>query len=173
MLADSIRRIARDYPRLPAYLPTDTAEKMPTEGRTSTRIHSPAPIRVEVSDLIAGIAVFAHDAEGYLRGVLGYGAPYWTRPKPVAVPESLVWSASIVEDPPAEIPEDVGAWIAARAAHLDRSCRIVLNPFTPTRKAPIKDTCPRCSRPTLFAVDDGSVRCVTTGCGYEDRQVVA
>lgn len=171
MLAETLRRIARDYPRLPAYLPTDTAERMPTEGRTSTRIHSPVPIRVEVSDLIARIGVFAIDAEGYLRGVLAYGPPYWTKPKPAAVPESLVWSASIVEDPPVVIPDDVSAWIAARASSLDRAC---LNIVKPGERKPRKARCPRCEGSTLFTSGDRT-RCVAAGCGYyqESGQVVA
>ena len=157
-----IRRIRDDYPRLHDLLPADTAPREDNMGRSGTKVHAPLVIRVEVSDTLRRIEVRALDWEAEVRRALGYGAPYWTKPKPAAVPESLAWTARSLDDPELTLPEDVAAWVAATASGLDRTCRFLLNPPAVDRSG---RGCPDCGKPTLFRSGDVT-RCIATGCEY-------
>jgi hypothetical protein len=173
---EALRSIAADWPRIPDYLPPDTAPRMDTFGRVGSKTFAPLPIRPEVSDLIASIARRTVEWEGMLREVCRMGPPYWTRPKAVAVPESLKWSAGIIEEPPQVkdergydaprlIPHEVALVIEEGAITLSQKvARVVAAAVFPPQRL----VCPACDCPTLF-YDRATQRQRCIRCGTEGR----
>jgi hypothetical protein len=172
----ALRSIAADWHRIPDYLPSDTAPRADLLGRTGSKVFAPLPIRADVSDLIAVIARRTVTWEGMLREACRMGPPYWTRPRSVAVPESLRWSAGIIETPPQVkdergfdaprlIPHSVALTIEEEAITLSQKVSRVVAAVV---FAPQRLVCPACDCPTLFydRVADKS-RCVR--CGTEGR----
>lgn len=164
-------QLADDFGRLPDYLPPDTAPRLDTMGRTGTKVDAPIPIRPEVSDLLTAIAYAALGWEARLRADFNMGPVYWTKPRPVAVPLSLSWSAGILRDPPAWedpygfprpglIPHDTAAWIEGSCIALtDQVGRVIRERIVVART-----TCARCEMPTLFTHPvTRETRCVRCG----------
>lgn len=164
--AGHLRYLAAKYLPLhdlldPATRPRSTT---PGGGRVAP-VDAPIPLRVEISDVITEVAILAHMVEGHARAALGYGAPYWTRPRRAAVPAAYRWTADVLP----EIPEEITRHIAAQAAPLRfLVCRLITpGPALITVAAP----CPACGLASLRRfVEDDAVRCINPACRTPEGQ---
>lgn len=171
-----LRGIAVDYRLLPDLLEKGTTGPEDLSGiRPPRAIHSPAPINVEVSDLIRAVERAALAWEWELTRAFWMPSPFWTRPVREAVPLSLDWSAGIIEDPPkiaadgywqpSTVPDDVALWIEDAARETAAQLRMLINPPRAAKRVP--EPCPRCEQHTLMGrVGTDAIRCVSAGCGY-------
>lgn len=172
--AGSLIRLADDFVRLPFVLGASTS-LMPeqTRGQPRSNPRHVIPIRLDVSELIRDIIQAAKDIEDDLRVTFRMGGRYWTKPRRTSVPDSLRWSAGILDDPPSDdpfhpgvVPTDVAVRIEGRADGLERRTYAALG------GAPRVDrrACPRCGSRSLFTspVDDTTL-CVR--CGHMGGQL--
>lgn len=177
-----LRTLATSYRLLPDLLDTNTgASKDVTGIRAPKQPHSPAPINLDVSDLITDIGRAAAQWEWELCRAFWLPSPYWTKHRTVAVPLSLTWSARTIEDPPQvhdqpgqrwwqpAVPDELHSWITTVALELNE--RVSPLVWHGSQKAVRADEeCPLCHHHTLMGVTESPVlRCVTAGCGYEHR----
>lgn len=178
MLPALLTELADSYRFLPDLLAPTNHGPDPTGIRPPASPVSPAPINLDVSDLIRDISRWAYAWEFELAAAFWMPSPFWTRHRKDAVPLSLRWSARIIADPPQQqvdgywmpgiVPDHIAVWIEDAASGLAARVRSVYSP--PTRRRPLRavEHCPTCGNRTLMACPSlNAVRCVTAGCDYE------